>query len=54
VFSVLASCHCDLQIRTSGIGGTFQDLGAGGRNFTVGYQPATGKGYTFAETLGKD
>ena len=39
---------------TSGIGGTFQDLGAGGRNLLLGgNNPATGKPFTFAETLGK-
>jgi hypothetical protein len=39
---------------TSGIGGTFQDLGAGGRNLLLGKtNPATGKPFTFAETLGK-
>jgi len=40
---------------TSGIGGTFQDLGAGGRNLLLGgNNPATGKPFTFAETLGKE
>jgi hypothetical protein len=40
---------------TSGIGGTFQDIGAGGRNLLLGKtNPATGKPYTFAEALGKD
>jgi hypothetical protein len=38
----------------SGIAGVFQDVGAGGRTLlTGGINPATGKGYTFAETLGK-
>ena len=41
--------------QTSGIGGTFQDLGAGGRNLLLGKNnPATGKPFTFAETLGKE
>jgi hypothetical protein len=40
--------------QTSGIGGTFQDLGAGGRNLLFGgTNPATGKPFTFAETFGK-
>ena len=39
---------------TTGIGGTFQDIGAGGRNLLLGKtNPATGKPFTFAETLGK-
>jgi hypothetical protein len=37
-----------------GIGGFFQDVGAGGRNLIGGgINPATGKKYTFADTFGK-
>jgi len=40
--------------QTAGIGGTFQDLGAGARNLMFGgNNPATGKPFTFKETLGK-
>ena len=39
---------------TGGIGGVFQDVGAGGRTLLGGgTNPATGKPFTFAETLGK-
>lgn len=39
---------------TGGIGGVFQDIGAGGRTLLGGgTNPATGKPFTFAETLGK-
>ena len=40
---------------TGGIGGVFQDIGAGGRNLLFGgNNPATpGKPFTFADTLGK-
>ena len=38
-----------------GIGGLFQDIGAGGRNlFSSAVNPATGKPYTFTEALGKE
>ena len=40
---------------TGGIGGVFQDIGAGGRTLLGGgTNPATGKPFTFAETLGKN
>jgi len=39
---------------TGGIGGIFQDVGAGGRTLLGGgTNPATGKPFTFADTLGK-
>ena len=39
---------------TGGIGGVFQDIGAGGRNLLSGaINPATGKPFTLAETFGQ-
>tara|TARA_R110000850_G_scaffold18465_2_gene56606 strand:- start:197 stop:1597 length:1401 start_codon:yes stop_codon:yes gene_type:complete len=39
---------------TGGVGGVFQDIGAGGRNLLSGaINPATGKPFTVAETFGK-
>jgi len=40
---------------TGGIGGVFQDIGAGGRNLLSGaVDPTTGKPYTFSGALGKE
>jgi len=40
---------------TGGIGGVFQDIGAGGRNlFSGAVDPTTGKPYTFSGALGKE